>query len=564
MMKVSLVIVLLFWCGFGHAKFEGPLIESPSGKLQGKLLRTRNGRQIAAFMGIPYARPPVGQLRFQPPKEFGPWKGILNATKIHPVCPQRDIYRRSLVFEGDEDCLYLNIYTPYHNETKNWPVMVFFHGGGWLCGGGNVQWYAPDILLDQDVVLVVLNYRLGALGFLGTNDDVVPGNNGLKDQNLALKWISTNIKSFGGNSNSVTIFGESAGGASVHYHMLSPLSRGLFHKAIAMSGTSLCIWACAPQNETLANTRTLARSLNCTTASSKAMIECLKQVNVYDIIKRDVIFMKWDFDPMIPFKPTVEPDIEGAFLTQHPIDIIRSGIIAKVPLIVGITTEDGALRGAGILNNEILLNELNSNFDELIPISLMYDKTALNVTKVTNEIRKFYFNNGEIDRTTQDELIKMYTDGWFLNCADETVQLHRNYTPDYPVYYYLFAHRGVASFTKIFGGGDEDYGVCHADDLQYLFPVGDELFPDKTPSKEDRCVATLFSTSFTNFAATGDPTPNNWEKWLPVITNKMEYYHIDAKSPGMREGLFLERAMFWRTLESNPRKQWLLGVKDEL
>lgn len=104
--------------------------------------------------------------------------------------------------------------------------MVFFHGGGWLCGGGNTKWYGPETLLDKDVVLVVPNYRLGALGFLATGDTVVPGNNGLKDQTLTLKWIQKNIAQFGGDPDSVTLFGESAGGASAHYHMLSPMSKG--------------------------------------------------------------------------------------------------------------------------------------------------------------------------------------------------------------------------------------------------------------------------------------------------------------------------------------------------
>ncbi|ENN76283.1 hypothetical protein HUJ04_002412 [Dendroctonus ponderosae] len=316
-----------------------PVVKCQQGRMSGKMFKTREGRGIFGFLGIPFALPPVGDLRFKHPVPSGPWKGTLNASKIHPVCPQRDIYRRSELFEGEEDCLYLNVYSPKlptEEDASLLPVMVFFHGGGWLCGGGNTMWYGPDVLLDRDVVLVVPNYRLGALGFLSTGDEIVPGNNGLKDQNLALRWIQSNIQYFGGDPKSVTLFGESAGGASVHYHMMSPKSKG----------------------------------------------------------------------------------------------------------------------------------------------------------------------------------------------------------------------------------------VCHADDLQYLFPVGDGLFPDKKPSEDDKNVAKLFSMLFANFALTGNPTPEVSEvipePWKPVASDNMEFYSINAESPGMKTGLFLDRAKFWRTLESNPRAPHQSPIKDEL
>lgn len=298
-------LIPLFWLFFvdfdrtgsvkcGHCT---PLVTTGSGPLRGKLLKSRAGRDIYSFLGIPYALPPLRELRFKAPSPFGQWTGTLNATKIHPVCPQRDIYRRSTSFEGEEDCLYLNVYSPKlsaKNDSDFLPVMVFFHGGGWLCGGGNTHWYGPDVLLDENVVLVVANYRLGALGFLSTGDHVVPGNNGLKDQNLALKWVRSNVRAFGGDPGSVTIFGESAGGASVHYHMLSPISAGLFHRAIAMSGTALCVWAHAPPNEPLENARKLAESVNCPTGTAHHMVECLRTVDAMEIVKSDVAFMKWE------------------------------------------------------------------------------------------------------------------------------------------------------------------------------------------------------------------------------------------------------------------------------
>jgi hypothetical protein len=197
------------------------------GLLRGTTKTTRGGRSFGAFEGIPFAQPPLGELRFKAPVPVQSWQGVKDATKPHNICPQRDIYRRSTVIEGNEDCLYLNVYTPQLNNTASrFPVMIFFHGGGWLCGGGNSLWYGPDILLDRDVILVVTNYRLGPLGFLSTGDAACPGNNGMKDQNLAMRWVKDNVAAFGGDPEKITIFGESAGGASAQLHMMSPLSKG--------------------------------------------------------------------------------------------------------------------------------------------------------------------------------------------------------------------------------------------------------------------------------------------------------------------------------------------------
>lgn len=230
---------------------------------------------------------------FQPPVPPDPWEDTLDATQIHPVCPQRDIYRRVDLFEGDEDCLYLNVYTPNLNSSKGLlPVMVFLHGGGWLCGSGNVQFYGPDLLLDKDIVLVVPNYRLGALGFLSTGDLLVPGNNGLKDQVAALKWVQKNIEAFGGDPGSVTVFGESAGGAATHYHTISPLSKGLLHRGIAQSGTAFVPWGLAPHKEGIEHSRRLAKILHCPTGPSDKMIACLRKIkDPLKFVKKDVDFM---------------------------------------------------------------------------------------------------------------------------------------------------------------------------------------------------------------------------------------------------------------------------------
>ncbi|XP_057668187.1 juvenile hormone esterase-like [Diorhabda carinulata] len=541
-----------------------PQVEISDGLLNGGFLTTKNGRLFSGFNKIPFAKPPIGQLRFQPPVPNEPWKGALNATGVHAECPQRDVYRRNPKISGEEDCLYLNVYTPKLSnfEDELLPVMIWFHGGGLLAGSGNAEWYGPDILLDRDIVLVATNYRLGPLGFLATGDTVVPGNNGLKDQTLALKWIKKNIKNFGGDPNRVTLFGESAGGVSSNYHMISPLSRGLFSRAILQSGTTLCPWGLSENKETENNSKKLAEALNCPTDSSENTIECLRKVDAEKFVELDEIFKVWDYDPMIPFKPVVEPKgTKDPFLPDHPLNIIKSGKSMDVPIIIGVTSEDGGLKAAGYKNGN-MLNEFAERFNELLPISLFYDRTEKNPDAITEKIKEFYFSGKKIQDSLK-AIVDVYTDGWFFKCSDDVARLHVKFYKQ-PVYFYLFGYNGSVSFSRLFGGGNDHFGTIHADDLQYLFPVVDELFPDVIPSESDKKMATVLTTLWTNFAKTGNPTPEINDlipnKWEPYTLENEEYFNIDGDGLETRKGIFKHRAVFWRNLINDP----IQDFKDEL
>ncbi|XP_017765621.1 PREDICTED: venom carboxylesterase-6-like, partial [Eufriesea mexicana] len=192
---------------------------------------SRQGREYEAFEGIPYGQPPVGELRFQPPHPAEEWSGVLSATKKGSICTQylmRSMAIDGQIITGDEDCLYVNIYAPIRNGKNTLlPVIFWIHGGAYLFGSGNDM--NETLIMDRNVVLVTVNYRLGPFGFLSTGDSLVPGNMGLKDQNLALRWVSKNIENFGGDPKNITLMGFSAGASSVHYHYLTPLSAGLFH-----------------------------------------------------------------------------------------------------------------------------------------------------------------------------------------------------------------------------------------------------------------------------------------------------------------------------------------------
>ncbi|KAF2901292.1 hypothetical protein ILUMI_04890, partial [Ignelater luminosus] len=226
----------------------------------------------------------------------------------------------------------------------------------------------------------------GLLGFHSTGDETVPGNNSLRNQNLA----------------------------------------------ISQSGTGLASWAIAPKDTAVINGKKLASSFNCSITSSAEMVECLKRVDAYEMTERQHAFYEWFMDPAIPFKPVVEPNIENAFLPEHPTEIIKSGKAAKVPLLTGITTQDGAFRSSVIFAKPNLVEELDANFSRIAPLTFLYDEIATDKDYVTRKIKEFYFNNNTITNRSKMELTDAFTDAMFLTGANNALWLHLNHT-DQPV-----------------------------------------------------------------------------------------------------------------------------------
>lgn len=310
-----------------------------------------------------------------------------------------DPFVRQKEVVGDEDCLYLNVYTPPLNDIESLgklPVMVYIHGGGFEAGSGSVRFSGPQHLLDKNIILVTGNYRLSALGFLSTETLDCPGNFGLKDQVEILKWVNKYITSFGGDPNSVTIFGNSAGGASVNYLMQSKLSKGLFHKAIPQSGFVFNPWS-QPMHKGSSAKKALklAKLFDCENDDKDwdEMISCLRTISAYDLTTKFIDFFEWDLHPIVPFQPVVEPKHEGAFIDSFPRDVAMGSL--DIPVMTGIATAEGALTTAFLLNNEEVLSELKSNVKTLFPLIFQYHHWSLHhQERITLEIEKFYFKNG--------------------------------------------------------------------------------------------------------------------------------------------------------------------------
>ena len=303
---------------------------------------------VEVFYAIPFAKPPVGERRFRAPERADSWSPeTLDGTVKPPACWQT-IDTAFDRFEGvemwnpntarDEDCLYLNVWRPAATKTDApTTIMVWIFGGGFWSGSAVLDLYdGSQLAARENVVVVTIAYRLGPLGFMYLdNNREVTGNAGLLDQVMALQWVKDNAISLGGSPDDITIFGESAGAASVGFHLLSPLSRDLFTNAIMQSASPLSYWAVKDIPQTVARVATLAANVSCPVSLGTNLLSCLREVDAQVLTEQQWILADRWFD--VPIGPVVD----GVFLPQHPEDLIKAGNIKKTEVITGVVKNEG-------------------------------------------------------------------------------------------------------------------------------------------------------------------------------------------------------------------------------
>ncbi|XP_037955973.1 venom carboxylesterase-6-like [Teleopsis dalmanni] len=466
-------------------------------------------------------------------------------------------------FKGDEDCLFLNVFTkrvPKGGDNPQLPVMVWLHGGGYSFGSGNTFLYGPDYLVSEDIVLVTLNYRLGPLGFLTAGPDA-PGNQGLKDQVLALKWVRDNIASFGGNPNEVTIFGESAGASSVQLLLLSPLGKGLFHRAISQSGSVLNPWSLTESSTERAFR--LAANLGYVGANDTIeILEFLRRVPAMKLVEAaPTTLTEEDFrnNVGLPFVPIVEgywnkPGDRGIyyedpFITEHPLDMYREQKFnTEVPYITGYNTHEAMLFIRRLRKNPQLLQIIENDFARMIPRDL---NVTDDIDYVTREIRQFYLGSKSVGIESVEELIALLTDLMFLQGIRKTARFHARYS-NAPVYMYRFSFDGALGLYKRMLGISRP-GVCHGDEMGYLFKFGFfNLSLD--PRSKEVLVKNRMVRMWTNFAKFGTPTLDDnadtmiTTAWSPIDTKDMidNLNYLDISTGmDMKKNPETERQLFW-------------------
>ena len=497
-------------------------------------------KAVNKFLGIPYAAPPVDELRFKPPRPTSAWKpSTYDASFYRSICIQPGDYNilfwPNFSHEESEDCLYLNVFSPHRNESsgKLYPVMVYIHGGGYEVGTPVVS--PGDIIPLWEVVLVTIQYRLGPFGFVTTGDSVAPGNYGMLDQIEALKWVQENIKDFGGNPSSVTIFGESAGGSSVGLQVLSPRSKDLFHRAIAISGVELSPYAIGSNTTAVIHTNDLAKALGCPTGASAATITCLRSREAHRLL-------------LLNRANIWRPVVDGDFLPDTPEELRKSGRFNKVSLMAGFTSHEGAYFFPSQITNvtpktfrknvifalKYILNRYGQTWVMPTPQIVVSD-AMIDAAVFLNTPWPYAEDVFKVKRGFSD----VVTDSCVAEPAHASLTYHSKLGP---AYLYEFAHRSKLN------PDPEWLGVRHKDDTPYQFgfPLMN-LTVLQNYDEADRNISDMVITLFTNFAKYGNPTPEPifGASWQRFNQSHQAYLRIQTK-PTMASNYQPAKMAFWR------------------
>uniref|UniRef100_A0A803TS04 Carboxylic ester hydrolase n=1 Tax=Anolis carolinensis TaxID=28377 RepID=A0A803TS04_ANOCA len=337
--SISCSLFILFSLASNAASKDDLAVDTSSGPVKGKTLTVGSG-SVRAYLGIPYAEPPLGKLRFQKPLPHQPWNQIFEATDFGNACPQLLLTQtpEAKLWNPNrplsEDCLFLNIWVPHPQPSVPIPILVWIHGGGFVAGTSSLDLYnGASLAATENVIVASMNYRLGALGFLSL-PPAIPGNMGLWDQHLALTWIKQNAAAFGGDPRRVTIFGHSAGAAFVGFHLLSSKSESLFAQAVLQSGAPNAIWGWVSPKKAKNNSFELSQLLGCGEGNENEIVSCLQKKDAMEFPQYETsLFQKNNYI------------LEFIFLVQTK------------PILTGVTSDEAASMLAFIFpgNNHSLI-----------------------------------------------------------------------------------------------------------------------------------------------------------------------------------------------------------------
>jgi len=431
-----------------------------------------------AFRGLPYASPPVGDLRWRPPQPPAPWKGVRDATQFAPSCPQAPTLDAG-PGPFSEDCLYLNVSTPTLRRHANRPVLVWIHGGGFSQDASRN--YDGTKLAADCVVVVTINYRLGALGFLAhpalaTRPGGPAGNYGLMDQQAALRWVQHNVTQFGGNPHNVTIAGQSAGGLAVLAHLVSHGSRGLFQRAIVESG------AFALNQESLADAETAGEAFAAKAGCPDQTAACLRALPVSDLVSPEALI------------PGV---VDGKVLTEPLGTALAAGRFAHVPILDGVSHNEEwifvAGLGVAVSNGRFVLAPAPTPATYENVISSVLDVSAARATAIAAEYPVSAYPAPILALST------LVSDA---NFACPALQLDRWTSQRAPTFAYEFDDDTAP---QLFAGPKLPPIATHSSEIQYLFDQPNAPFATAlSPTQES--LASSMRAAWAKFATTGNPS----------------------------------------------------------
>nr|Q5GRG2.1 RecName: Full=Carboxylesterase 5A; AltName: Full=Carboxylesterase-like urinary excreted protein homolog; Short=Cauxin; AltName: Full=Epididymis-specific gene 615 protein; Flags: Precursor [Rattus norvegicus]AAQ05814.1 carboxylesterase 615 protein [Rattus norvegicus] len=519
------------------AIIRGSVTEEPHrytrlGWVQGKQA-TVLGRlePVNVFLGIPFAAPPLGPLRFSNPQPPIPWHDLREATTYPNVCFQNlewlFIYQNLLKVHYpklgvSEDCLYLNIYAPaYANDGSRLPVMMWIPGGGFETGSASI-FDGSALAAYEDVLIVTIQYRLGIFGFFNTQNQHAPGNWAFQDQLAALQWVRENINYFGGNPDSVTIFGGSAGAISISSLILSPLSAGLFHRAIMQSGVAIIPSLKNFDDELKHGLQVVADVCKCNVSDSKVLLKCLREKSSLELLS---LGQKTKAFTRV---------VDGSFFPEEPMELLSQKTFKTVPSIIGVNNQECGYILPMREAPEILFGSNESTALTLIHVLLHIPPQYMHI------VAKDYFHGKHSLTDIRDTLLDLFGDVFFVVPGLVTARNHRD--ADGPVYFYEFQHRPncFQNTRPAFVKAD------HTDEIRFVFGgpflEGDVVMFEEA-TEDEKLLSRKMMSYWANFARSGDPNGDDLPLW-PAYDQNESYLKLDVNiSTGWR--LKDRRVEFW-------------------
>ncbi|CRL03530.1 CLUMA_CG016459, isoform A [Clunio marinus] len=498
------------------------LADTEYGKIRGVKKLSKLDTEFIAFLGIPFATPPINDLRFKDPIPPSQWKNIYDGTKEKSSSVAYNFHLKEI--NGSEDCLYLNIYTKNLKPKEPQGVMVYIHGGGFVEGSNKIDVLGPDYLLMANVVVVTINYRLGALGFMSFIDETlkIPGNAAMKDQVMAMKFVKKNIENFGGNPNNITLFGHSSGGCSVSWHCVSEISKGLFNRAIIMSGCVLNKFALTPHKGWGIR---LARKLGYEgNEEEKEVAKFLRQIDAVDIVKVQESLVTAEERDKISgaFAPHMERYIsEQTFNSEFPINLVRKAWSNDIDVLIGGTSDEGLMFLEYVQKMPMLLK--SQKLTNAIPFDIDLNVDDPIREEFADKLKSLYFSP-DMD-PTEDVMgfCRLKGDQSLWHGMQRLVQSRQHSNNMGKTFLYRFAvDSPTQNYYRITRLGPEVRGVCHADEISFLFKSV-RLDVPLEDSMEFKTIK-RFVSIFTSFATTGNPNDNIIKadmeniQWNPVET----------------------------------------------
>jgi para-nitrobenzyl esterase len=511
----AFVLALCSWlaaCGTDD-KPDPTRVKLADGEIQGSLKGTS-----LQFLGIPYAKPPVGDLRWKAPQKPDPWTNVRDATQFGKRCAQLMDATLQNAASNDEDCLYLNVWTPSPAPKAPLPVMIWIHGGGNVNGSASEPvpfvntgvFYTGEFLAEgHGVVVVSLNYRLGIFGFFAHPDlaaEGSSGNQGLLDQQMAFHWVHDNIAKFGGDPGNVTIFGESAGSFDVCMHMAAPSNAGLFHRAISESGGCTTVQPTRAQAEAAATA--FAADAGCPGAGALA---CLRGKAAADLMA----------SPDVAAGKGFSPDVDTQFLPDQPRTLYDMGKIAKVSYLLGSNTDEGTL----FLPAKLPMTDQ----DYMDDLTAMFGASASAVAAMYQPAN---FQNSALNPQTA-ALARVIGDSRLVCTTFDTAV--RTAAAGASVYMYNFDVPVPAAISATLG-------ATHGSELTSVFGTSPTFAADPGA----KAVSDLMQRYWTNFARTGNPNAGADLAW-PAFTKSQNTRINFALQPSIVTNFRAAECAFWRT-----------------